>query len=650
MSCPPLPRPLALPTWIAVGMGLGLNHCALYASAPRTDDPFELLRQRRLGDFSQSLEADKHAQRSDDWTIVGEQWRRLLHCLPMMEAGQVRRVPKHALARLQLALLDIERQRRGLMLSQSGNLEGTAFADWRDPQFFSYALGRITSDDVQVIHWPAEEEAWADESLAGTVAHKPENDCAADEPATSEARARALHRALTYSLGRIEHLQTRFETIQFVALHRDLALFTATLVNNRYWAMESDDSSDVSSDGYWRAAAKQLLATADRLPAAPGATIALGHATIERDATRTRTGTSSIQHFSKIDETTLSPANRWLLRYALLDDPDVAARMLDQLPDGDRLPPRDHDLFAAFAYRAAMAELHRGHEAGFMAVAIQALRDTGSAGSPFLLALQRRFNERLVLHGFAEETVELLEEMGPRGETYERVAMFAQTAINGGFIAVTEAAAQWLLGRDQDRRHHPRYHGLIARAAFERDDAQAFRNAVGQIVARPKRLITALPRGRRASFFGGADEALTQLFVQLMPRMAEWGEGANARARRRRWLTVVVLEVQNFLRETDETHARDDLIAMYRLASALLSAHSRNYVEAVGQKRQRAMVLGDVKVENRDLATFEPLLRVDFVTLYLLAPIPLGNAAPSAWAAKFAPQIGDGTPQREDKS
>lgn len=285
-----------------------------------------------------------------------------------------------------------------------------------------------------------------------------------------------------------------------------------------------------------------------------------------------------------------------------------------------------------------------------MATAMAAFRDRTYRADPFLRAL---YVETLaVLNGYPFEprTVELLEDMGDRSRIYGRVEEYARVALDLGRPANAQAAASWLLSEHRDRRYTPRYHAILALAAFLEDDPERFSSQITAIAARPGDLLGAIPASGRPGFFSGADAQLADVLRQTLPVMAEWGDGPSATRRRQRWLELVIATAQRFVRDTPGSVARPQLIELYRIASSMLAeGHARAYPERVGQPGPGLLVLGTVRVEGRDLDPFEPREPLHYTKVFSLTLIPRDVAPMEQWERFWPDALPDSeAPGRSD--
>jgi hypothetical protein len=189
-----------------------------------------------------------------------------------------------------------------------------------------------------------------------------------------------------------------------------------------------------------------------------------------------------------------------------------------------------------------------------------------------------------------------VEDLGPREATLDRMAELTVLALDRGEASVADAAARWLHAHDHDARSRQQYAAWIALAALLRDDEATFDAAIERIVARPEAVRSAVGRRREAAFFREHDRALALLLGEALPRIADWGDAPAARARAQRWLGRIVVHIQGFLRATPGSLEREPLLALYRVASAMLRDAPRGYPEHVARADAPPLVLGQVSL------------------------------------------------------
>jgi hypothetical protein len=663
----------------AVGVSMAVG-CVRYTRADTDlDGRFDALWERRLADFQQQLDVENHTGSVDDWTHVGEAWMALVNC-DDIESPSSFSYPSAAFVHATLAAEDTRRRMRiARAASRKRRLKADAIVtDVRRDGFFER---EPTSLGTGYIEWPPGQEGWVDEmpapvpvesncgDIAKRVLAKPEanedddQDLKPKKPRSydawvdayidaagvvvrrfqavgEEARAGAFSvqqwrvrfyvAKLAHETGAIwrayaERLQARAKTGQAAEERRERA------------ARAVERASELEERAYTELSG--LVEAPDDLPTdeAGRATLLLAWYELERDRP-----SKALELLGSIRDAKLGSENFWTARYLELRVASEAARWQDAAQLADALPPRKSAVHGAYFYRTSVALKRIGAEDRFLNVAMKAFRDRPYKEDPFLRALYWETLQTLAEYPFDQRIIELLEEMGPRSETFLRVDEYARIALDRGRTENAQAAARWLLARDRDARFHPRYRGLLALAAFLDDDVEGFTEAAEGIVERPGTVLEAVPSNRRPTFFRHADEELARVLRQMLPVMAEWGDSSSARERRQRWLRVIVDHAQSFVRESDETLARPQLVELYRLASALLEDHPRGYAERVGEQEPAPLVLGTVRLERRDLEQFEPRLSVELPTPYSLTIIPRDELPMSDWPTRWeAPDDGD---------
>lgn len=647
--------------------------CVRYARADaELDGRFDALWERRLADFEQQLAVERHTGGDDDWTRVGEAWLALVNCEDL-SAPEQWTSPTASFLHATLLAEDVRRRMRiAYAAARKRRLKPDAIVtDVRRDGFFER---EPTPLGEGYIEWPAGREGWVDEmpapmpvesscdDIAKRVLARPEaneddeDDLEPRKPRSYdewveayfdaadvvEQRFRALPVAERSGAPAVQRWRTRFYVA--AVAHQTAASWRAYA--ERFEARAKKGRS--AEEGRQRAerAAQRtteleerayteltgLVETPDALPAdeAGRATLLLAWYELDREKPA-----EALRLLGTIRDAKLGSENFWTARYLELRVASDAARWQDAAELADALPPRDSAVHGPYFYRTAVALERIGADDRFLNVAMKAFRDRPYKEDPFLRALYWETLQTLAEYPFEQRIIELLEEMGPRSETFERVEEYARTALDRGRTDNAQAAARWLLARDTDARFSPRYHGLLALAAFLDDDPEAFREAADQIVERPGQVLEAVPTNRRPTFFRNADEELARVLRQMLPVMADWGDSRDARDRRQRWLRVIVDHAQSFVRESDETLARPQLVELYRLASALLEDHPRGYAERVGEQKPAPLVLGTVRLERRDLQRFEPRLSVELPTPYSLTIIPRDERPIADWPTRW---------------
>ncbi|TXD36880.1 hypothetical protein FRC96_09180 [Lujinxingia vulgaris] len=299
------------------------------------------------------------------------------------------------------------------------------------------------------------------------------------------------------------------------------------------------------------------------------------------------------------------------------------------------LPPPQSGYFEAHAYFGVTALRRSGRTDAFLGAAREALRDRDRAQNPYLGAVYQEVLRELATYQVDARTFEILEEFGPRNKLLERVAELADVAIDAGRPRVAESLAQHLLNEDRDARRRPRYHATQALAAFLLDDAPAFVDALRLIAPRPDAIMEVIPARRRATFFAEADAQLARVLRAALPLMAEWGDSPADQARRQRWLSLMIEELQRFMRTTPDSAIGEELEELYHLAGELLEDHPRGYAERVGRDEATALILGTVHLPPAYLALDAPNPRMSWPSVRSLLIVPRDQGALNAWPSGF---------------
>lgn len=298
------------------------------------------------------------------------------------------------------------------------------------------------------------------------------------------------------------------------------------------------------------------------------------------------------------------------------------------------LPDRRSPLFAPFAFSLGEAMSMAGQNEALMALSTDIFRDRSWRADPHLRGLFYLFVRALTRFEFEGRALELLEDLGPRRELFERVYLFAHVALDEAQLRAAEASTQWLLGHHDDARARPRYHALEARAAILKRDREGFKAALSRISPSQGPLVDAIHRGRRAAFFERQDQALAELLRSEIPRIAGWPTSTGQeRKERLSWLDLIAGALQTFIRLRPETRAHQELIGLYRATRQSLSERQlRAYSELIGRDRLKSVLIGYVRVTGADLSEAEPR----FYTISLHQPlaltlIPTQSPDPASW-------------------
>ena len=340
----------------------------------------------------------------------------------------------------------------------------------------------------------------------------------------------------------------------------------------------------------------------------------------------------STRAYERAFEIGVDQLNFWNARYSYLRALSKSARWEDALELKEPLPPLDSPVYGAYVYRIGHALHKTGQTDAFMAHALATFRDKPYKADPFTRALYVRMLNILAEYPFDTRIIELLEDMGPRSTIFGRVDEYTAVSLDRGQAANAAAASRWLLAKHLNANYHPKYWANLALSAFLEDDLKSFEKYLERVVERPPELVEALGYNRRATFFASADAQLARVFREMLPVMAEWGDAPKAQALRKKWLEVIVKTSQDFVRQTPGSLARPALIELYRIASSLLEASDpRAYPERVGQDKPAPLVLGTVRVTDRDLDPYEPTYLIQFGWSFSLTLVPRDMAPMGKW-------------------
>lgn len=645
--------------------------CARFSRAePRSEGRFGPLRQGDLSAFEHRIAVENHTGADGAWTRVAEAWLALANCKPVRaeafpDPAEAPQVPAYVHATL--VLEDVRRRLRAATLAAGEFLPPgeVIFDKIGAPDFFDRDPPDLAP---KTIEWPAEEESWGDEVPAPVHVHsrcdrldrrvyapsKTDRSDGTSEASEKGPRARTvagwraeLFRAVDRVIERYERLPDAQHSGGLAASHLRARAYGAESAFRFSRIYETRDVPEIEGDD----ASRPSLAPADlwdRIaryvePLAQNSTVAglpgqrRGHAHLLAALFRERNDETglALSHLTEALEIGLDDRNRWPVRYLRVRLLTQEGRWEEAAGLADRLPPRDSRYFASYAYRTAFAARQAGQDDRFLGIAKEVFRDRTPESGPFERALYTDVLRTLASYDFEERTVELLEELGPRSELYERIEQLARVALERGRPENAEEAARWLLDHHTDSRFEPRYRGILAMGAFLRDAPEEFREHIGDIARRPEALLEAIPKRRRASFFAHTDAELARILRQILPMMAEWGDTAAGRKRRKKWLEIVVEQTQDFLRSTEASVARSELLELYRLASGLLDDHPRGYAERVGSSGETPLVLGTVRVRKPNLERHEPVVWATFPAPYLLTPVPKDDEPPTSWALEW---------------
>ena len=352
---------------------------------------------------------------------------------------------------------------------------------------------------------------------------------------------------------------------------------------------------------------------------------------------------AAIERWESIDEEAMEGEIISLTRYHRLRGLSQLGAWSRASAMGALLPSPRSPLYPPFAYALGEAMVNVGDHEALMALSTEIFRDHSWRRDPFFRGLFYLFVRGLTRYGFEERVIELLEDLGPRHETYERVFLFAQVALDEGQTQRAKDAAFWLLDHHENGRWWPRYFSILARVALLERSRDSFKRALRQVISVDEALFEALPRGRRGAFFEDQDRAMVELLRQILPQLAEWDD--SERPRRRAWLNLILTEVQLLLRDRPETRARSALIELYRLGRQMLSKRDiRGYVERIGRPQTEALLLGLVRVNGVNLEPFEPRsVQARLISPWSLTLIPNGAFDPLRWGLSWSAPIERGS-------
>jgi hypothetical protein len=296
------------------------------------------------------------------------------------------------------------------------------------------------------------------------------------------------------------------------------------------------------------------------------------------------------------------------------------------------LPKSTHPIYTPFVYLLGLAFDRSGQEDKFLAFGLKLFRDKSWRKDPFLRALFYVFVRKLTKLSFEGKVIELLEDLGDRRFTYERVLIFSEIALDEGDVEQGISSAQWLLAHHDHAESHPQYHSLLAFAYFLQGNQNLFKKYIKEIIGITPALLEAIPQGRRAKFFETRDIALTQLLRLILPKIAE----LENRQQKDLWLKLMIEEIQNFIRLRAESKAKEDLLSLYRTASQMLSnQEARAYPELIGKNSLPTLVLGEARLHSANLTPFEPrYLRWLPMRVWSLLMIP-SHQNPYSWTQSW---------------
>jgi hypothetical protein len=622
-------------------MGSG---CVPHVAATQPDEPyFDHLQAGEISEFDQRIKADVQTGTDRDPTRIGVAWIDFLTCEQIAAAP-----PESPQYRWAFELLTLEEARRATFVvarqTAPRQMTDLFYGALDSDQSLRWEPGENIDADIV---WPAEDEDWADEFTAAAPVERhcdelPERvlqplSAQRNDGATSFDALRGWYRKQFESIARAnEAAAAAGRALAGPARELDLQVniyavgLAAQLAR---FAAERDDTGFESLASFGEATRGDLEAAVGRAEAdgvSEGETLAAAHFVLGHLAMEAGETEPARRHVAAARRAGPASSLEWPVRHVDLgiawsaNDWDAIAGFSDELP------PATFPNFGSYTYWKAVGVLRAGHSDRFLAIVTDAMADRAWANDRYLEATWAEVLRYLTGVAFDERVVELVENLGPRTETFARMEELGRTALDLGRPNVADDVASWLLGRDADARRHARYFAIRALADFLRDDQEGFRSELRRVTRRDPKLLEAIPRSRQARFFEHADRELARILAQTMPMMAEWGDEPAAKASRREWLELLVDEIQLFLRTAEETSARSQLVELYRLAGELLADHPRGYAERVGRQNGDPVLLGTVRVQAPEFENkldFTPA-RYDFPRFF--APVPRDSPV-SGW-------------------
>ncbi|TXD39075.1 hypothetical protein FRC98_01330 [Lujinxingia vulgaris] len=602
--------------------------------------PFDALHK---GDLSQAEQRLAHrAQRGATTSLdpIAYDLIALATCVEPASFANITEVNEHTPEHLLASLIALEDTRRLRLIRQSLELPAERRAGWHKGTIHSTLTSRDAFNTEpadppeDTVTWPAHTERWPGERPAAV-----DIDWAC-ESLGKRARDISSHTWLARESDQTRTVLERLDTSPLPDLGHVHEALSAHLVDLSLLRLERDSgaSDPLTIVSLARERAHVTLAADDALhhiqrvnDRAPSPGTLARQASLAMATDDIELASDALRLLSEEVEGPIALAARYLrLRLLWLQGRfDEAAELA--LP----LPPPQSGYFEAHAYFGVTALRRSGRTDAFFGAAREALRDRDRAKNPYLGAVYQEVLRELATYQVDARTFEILEEFGPRNKLLERTAELADVAIDAGRPRVAESLALHLLNEDRDARRRPRYHATQALAAFLLDDAPAFVDALRLIAPRPDAIMEVIPAGRRATFFAEADAQLARVLRAALPLMAEWGDTPADQARRQRWLSLMIEELQRFMRTTPDSAVGDELQELYHLAGELLDDHPRGYAERVGRDEATALILGTVHVPPAYLALDAPNPRMSWPSVRSLLIVPRDQGQLSTWPTGF---------------
>lgn len=634
------------PTIATAHLGLTLAALLLSACIPidTVDDPalgpFDALHRGDLSQAEQRLAHRVQRGTPGEFDAIARDLIDLATCVVPAAADERSNLDAHADRHLLASLIALEDTRRLRLIRQSLDRPAAQRAGWHRGTLHTTLTSRDafntepaeTPDDT--VTWPAHTERWPGERPAAIEINW---EC---DSLGARARQRPsdgwLARESDQTRAALEHLDT-IAAPDLAHVHEALSAHLVDLSLSRLERTPGTQTPQgivalARERAHATLAARDALAHIQRVNArAPSPGTLARQASLAMATGEVELASDALRQLSDTMEGPIALAARYLrLRLLWLQGRFNEAADL-ALP----LPSPQSGYFEAHAYFGVTALRRSGRTDAFFGAAREALRDRDRAKNPYLGAVYQEVLRELATYQVDARTFEILEEFGPRNKLLERVAELADVAIDAGRPRVAESLAQHLLDEDRDARRRPRYHATQALAAFLLDDAPAFVDALRLIAPRPDAIMEVIPARRRATFFAEADAQLARVLRAALPLMAEWGDTPADQARRQRWLSLMIEELQRFMRTTPDSAIGEELEELYHLAGELLEDHPRGYAERVGRDQATALILGTVHVPPAYLALDAPNPRMSWPSVRSLLIVPRDQGALNAWPSGF---------------
>jgi hypothetical protein len=541
--------------------------------------------------------ADRETGRPDTALDYWSELLALLRCEPLAALPQAQamrkplRDPWDHLRRL----VQIERMRLG---------RGTTPA-----RAASAAAGQTrTGEKEGGIFWPVEREHWSDElPMPAVVSHcseQPAQVAGLTSAAASEREVALVTNAATTLPS--SHPATPVLLVQAAVLdiaRGDAAAAAAPLARLEHLAPDAIAPGE---------RARMVLASGV-------AALAWPHLTAEELMARGRAALS----LQLSSETRRSLSLLLAERLIALGKQDEAVAILGP-------PPHGQDAVGRFiAFRQAEAHARAGRRGELLAEAREVLgrrsrRD--AEDDPALAAVMDLALRTLLASPVSDETLEVLESLGPPRERLLRAEAFAQLALEAQAFKSAMATFLWLHDNDNDGsrpiQHMARASVAAARAGDRAEFARTFRILAGQETSEPEMddsvrnaialnakldkpradrlpkdgaLIATAERDRardkrRAARSVNWQRALLVVARDALPALVENDDQAN--------LSTLVETLKRHLVDAGRGPVDEELTTLYRAASAHLKTGARAYAQTVGSER-RPILLGDVLIGRK---------------------------------------------------